>query len=172
MRIHQLFRVLLCFLYLQSWDALAQEVSEYELKVAYIYNFALFTTWPSESNTAIVFCIFRQDPLSSAIEALQGRKIRNRPITIRKIILPEEVHTCDLIFLGATQSEAFPKVLELIKNSNILTITDSTDQLRKEMAINMAFEDKRLIFEVNLASARRANLQFSSKLLNLTKSQH
>jgi hypothetical protein len=172
MNIQPLLRILLCLLYFHVTAVQSQEVSEYELKVAYLYNFALFTKWPTESSGALVFCVFRQDPLSGPLEVLQSRKIRNRPITLRRIISPEEVHTCDLIFLGATESDVFPKVLELIKTSNILTITDSTDLLRKEMAINMAFEDKRLIFEVNLASARRANLTFSSKLLNLAKSVH
>ena len=171
MKIQQVLGIL-CFLCVQTFSVQAQEVSEYELKVAYLYNFALFTTWPGESNAAMVFCVFRQDPLSAPLEALQGRRVRNRPIELRRIISPEEISTCDLLFLSATESDIFPKVLELIKTSNILTVTDSTDSLRKEMAINMAFEDKRLIFEVNQAIARRANLTFSSKLLNLARSVH
>ncbi len=163
-------RVVCCFFCFLALGLQAREVSEQDLKAAYLYNFALFTTWPTESSAAMVFCVFKRDTLSASLEALQGKKIRNRPITVRRIDAPEEVHACDVVFLGAGESEVFPKVLEVINDSNILTVTDSSDALRRQMAINMAFEGNKLIFEVNLVSARRANLTFSSKLLNLAKS--
>ncbi len=163
-------KVVFCLFCFLALDAQAQGVSEHDLKAAYLYNFALFTTWPAETGAAMVFCVFVQDPLSGPLEALQGKKVRSRPIILRRINSPEEVRTCDVMFLGAGESEVFMKVLEAINDSNILTVTDSPDPLRRQMAINMAFEGNRLIFEVNMSSAHRAKLTFSSKLLNLARS--
>ncbi len=147
----------------------AQEVSEHELKAAYLYNFALLTTWPTESGAAMIFCAWEHDPLGMQLGALQTRKVRNRPIIMKWISVPEEARTCDVLYLDAVQHEALPKVVEAVRDSSILTVTDSSDPRRTEMVINMRVEGNRLVFDVNMASARRARLSLSSRLLSLAR---
>lgn len=148
-------------------------MSEYELKAAYLYNFALFTTWPvdrmTEDGAAMVFCVLGQPSLAASLAALQTRKIRDRPIVVRQIVAPEEGRACHVLYLDA-EHEALPKVLAVVRAAGTLTVTDAPPPLRRETVINMALEGNRLVFDVNLASARREGLTLSSKLLKLARS--
>ena len=64
---------------LLSLPANAAQVDEYELKTVYLYNFALFTIWPSNvfpEGNSIVICTMGNDQFGSHIEQLQGRTVR------------------------------------------------------------------------------------------------
>jgi hypothetical protein len=148
----------------------AGTVPEYELKAAYLYNFALLTTWPTESAAPMIFCVLEHDPLSTQLALLQARKIHNRSIIVKEIVMPEEARACDVLYLDAVQHEVLLAIVDIVRNASILTVTDSLDSARTELVINMRLEASRLVFDVNMASARRAKLTFSSKLLNLAKS--
>jgi hypothetical protein len=149
-------------------------VSEYDLKAAYLYNFALFTTWPAEKlaedGSAVVFCVIAQDAQAASINGLQDKKIRDRSILVRYIVTPEDARACHVLFIGANGMESMPKMLEAVRDNATLTVTDLPDPVRKEAVISMAIENSRLTFDVNLLSARRARLSLSSKLLKLARS--
>lgn len=149
-------------------------VSEYELKAAYLYNFALFTTWPPEKmaadGSALVFCVIAQDAQVASISGLQSKKIRDRSILVRPIISPEDGRGCHVLFIGANGAEILPKLLEIVRDAATLTVTDIADSALRDTIISMAIENGRLAFDVNLLNARRARLTLSSKLLKLARS--
>lgn len=155
---------------------MAEEVSEYELKAAYLYNFALFTTWPADrladSGAPMTFCVLGQTPLAGALTDLQARKIRGRNIVVKQIAAAEDGRTCHVLFLGAGEHEKSPKMMEAVRDSGTLTVSDSFDPLSSDAVINMMIENGRLVFDVNLPGARRARLTLSSKLLKLARSVH
>ncbi|MNL86350.1 hypothetical protein D3C87_2150180 [compost metagenome] len=49
----------------------------------------------------------------------------------------------------------------------VLTITDATGFADRGIMIEMRRQGPRIVFDVNLAAARRVNLDFSSRLLKL-----
>ncbi len=84
--------------------------------------------------------------------------------------MPEDARTGDVLYLDASEHKALPKVEKVVHELSILTVTDSLDPLRTEMVINMRLEDNKLVFDVNMPSARWAWLSLSFKLLSLAKS--
>jgi hypothetical protein len=162
-----------CMTGFAAWAMPPTAVSEYELKAAYLYNFALFTTWPQErmeeKDASLVFCVFAQDAQAASIAGLQARKIRDRSIQVRKIEVPEDGRGCHVLFFGAKSTEGIPSILEVVRDTGTLTVTDVPDSTRKEAVISMAIENGRLAFDVNLFNARRARLTLSSKLLKLAR---
>lgn len=163
---------------LATHACVAAEVSEYELKAAYLYNFALFTTWPADrladTSAAMTFCVLGQTPLASALTGLQARKIRDRHIVVKQVVSPEEGRHCHVLFIGAGEYEKLPQVMEAVRDSGTLTVTDVLvpSISSSETAISMMIENGRLVFDVNLPSAQRARLTLSSKLLKLARSVH
>lgn len=162
-----------CVMGFEAWAMPPAAVSEYELKAAYLYNFAMFTTWPQErmeeKDSALVFCVFAQDAQAASIAGLQARKIRDRSIRVRQIETPEDGRGCHVLFFGAKSTEAIPSILEVVRDTGTLTVTDVADSIRKEAVISMAIENGKLAFDVNLLNARRARLTLSSKLLKLAR---
>ena len=162
-----------CLMAVKAYAMPPVAVSEYELKAAYLYNFALFTTWPSEKmaadGSAVVFCVIAQDAQVASISGLQSKKLRDRSILVRPIVSPEDGRGCHVLFIGANGAEVLPKLLEVVRDAGALTVTDIADFARKDAVISMAIENGRLAFDVNLLNARRARLTLSSKLLKLAR---
>lgn len=148
-------------------------VAESEMKAAYLYNFAMFTTWPTDKNIQegpLLFCVYADETQLSSITALQARKIRDRSIQIKRVELVEEVAGCHVLFVGNKSADLVPKLLDSVRDSATLTVTDVLDAAKKNAVISMSLENGRLAFDVNLQRARNAKLTLSSKLLKLARS--
>jgi hypothetical protein len=167
-------------------------VEEYELKTAYIYNFALFTSWPQdwppETGGTMAICTIGLDQFGSALDQLQGRKIRGKRLIVRRSVTLQEAPTCHMLYIALSEQENMTKINEAISSSSVLTISDvpvepqkknsekpptktlsEHDQLMQKSIVTLAIDNKRLIFEVDSMAAKLARLSMSSKLLHLAR---
>lgn len=148
-------------------------VAEHELKAAYLYNFAVFTTWPADRSAqegALNFCVYAGETQAVSLSALQARKIRERSIQIRQVLTPEDTAGCHVLFVGGKSVDEALPMLEAVRDSATLSVTDISDMARNFAVISMVLDKGKLAFDVNLQNARRARLVLSSKLLNLARS--
>jgi hypothetical protein len=148
-------------------------VAEHELKAAYLYNFAVFTTWPTERSAqegALNFCVYAGERQAASLGSLQGRKIRERSIQVRQVLTPAETIGCHVLFVGGKSADEAMPMLEAVRDSATLSVTDAPDMAPNSAVISMALDRGKLAFDVNLQNARRARLVLSSKLLNLARS--
>jgi hypothetical protein len=58
-------------------------------------------------------------------------------------------------------------LLQQLAATPVLTITDSTGLADRGIMIEMRRQGPRIVFDVNLAAARKANIDFSARLLKL-----
>src|SRR5271157_5811294 len=70
--------------------ALPQTALEYEVKAAFLLNFAKFVEWPSsafaDSDSPIAICILGKDPFGHTIDELvQGEAANGRKLMVRRI---------------------------------------------------------------------------------------
>ena len=165
----------------------AEQVSEYELKTAYLYNFALFVTWPAENGKAITICTIGEDRFGSSIEQLHNRKVRNKHLVVRRAIDLEQAPACHMLYIAESERHNMPVILESLRGSSVLTISDAPFEgaaLKEEgdvlaaavsagmplrSIITLILENKKLMFEVDSAAAKQAGLTMSSRLLFLAK---
>ena len=84
-----------------GWGACAQTsqaIPEYTMKAAYLYNFALLTTWPTSAPTGpFTLCLYGQDTFGPALEALNGKEVNGQTIQVRHIERVENALQCRLI---------------------------------------------------------------------------
>ncbi|NBQ71282.1 MAG: YfiR family protein, partial [Nitrosomonadaceae bacterium] len=67
-------------------DVQADEAAEYTLKAAFLYNFAIFTTWPDRTTDNFNLCIYGKDPFSQDLDSLMRKKnINERKVIIHRI---------------------------------------------------------------------------------------
>lgn len=183
------FSLMLVILVCRPIMACAESVQEYELKTAYLYNFALFTLWPQdwspETGNSMSICTIGQDQFGPALDQLQGRKVREKRLIVHRAVSLEEAHTCHVLYIAVSEQENMAKIYETLRNSSVLTVTDfnaalpmrnmisttsdSAEIMPTKGIINMAVENQRLVFEVDTKGARQARLVMSSKLLHLAK---
>jgi hypothetical protein len=142
------------------------QVDEDTLKAAFVYNFALYTTWPMpvRDATALTVCVPRTSTLAPALRALSGKSVQTRVLTVREIDVEATGSGCDVRV--ATVSTAAP----MKREAGVLTVCDCDDTIETSGAVVMLVrEGSRLRFDVDLGAASASGLSLSSKLLKLAR---
>jgi hypothetical protein len=147
--------------------AFAGDLPEYRLKAAFLFNFAVFTEWPTETPATLSLCIVGKDPFGEEIDALQGKAVGERHIAVRKGVAPDAVASCQIVFITDSAHGALAGVLQGLHGLSVLTVADSPGAAAQGVALNMSVVNSRVSFEANLEAARAARLNLSSKLLRL-----
>lgn len=152
--------------------AAAQAVPEYELKAAFIYNFALFVDWPAEARKGDTFhlCVAGRGPMESALDALQGKPVKSQRLIVRRIGGAQDPSDCHMLYIAPAEEMHLTRLLELAEGRPILSVGDAEGFSQRGVMINLSMRQNRLIFDINLNSTRRAGLAMSSRLLNLANS--
>ena len=154
--------------------AQSQEVSEYQVKAAFLYNFAKFVEWPPDASRdlsdPLTICIVGRDPFGTVLdEAVQGKTISGHKLVIRRSKAGQSWKGCQIAFISSSEGKDLPSVLEGSKRSGVLTVGDTEGFAQRGGMINFVVEQERVHFEVNVEAAERAGLKISSKLLSLAK---
>lgn len=150
----------------------AQPVPEYELKAAFVYNFALFTEWPADQvfeGGAMNICINPLSPLRQSLGSLREKLIKGKRIVVRQVGTPNDLRTCQVLFLDSGDREHWSDIRKTLADSSVLTITDDEEIAHDGSIIALSFERNRMVFDINLRAARQARLVLSSKLLRLAR---
>jgi hypothetical protein len=147
--------------------ARADELPEYRLKAAFIYNFIAFTEWPSDTGPTLNLCIHGQDPFGAEIDGLQGKVAQGRSIALQRKASIDALRGCQVVFIAASAQEHLPKVLDALRGQPVLTVADSAGAMRRGVALNMNVVAGKVTFEANVQAARAVSLALSSKLLRL-----
>lgn len=158
---------------LPRWAA-ADPIPEYEMKAAYLYNFAAFTEWPasvskSTAPNPVRLCILGGDNFGGALEKLA--RTQNNRIRIQLSYLADisNASNCHMLFINNSDIKNAADIVKHLENSPILTVSDSEELFRAGLMIGLFLEDKRLTFDVNYARAGDAQLTISSKLLRVAR---
>ncbi|MCP5245621.1 MAG: YfiR family protein [Burkholderiales bacterium] len=155
------------FFQLHASPVIESQVNEYGVKAAFIFNFIAFTHWPDSSDQELNLCIYGNDYFGQEIDQLQKKPVNNSAIKTLRLTDIEKIEACQVLFISKSAIGGLPAILKKIYNKPILTIADSQDAASQGVIINMMLIENKIKFEINLKSARDADLQISSKLLQL-----
>ncbi|MEP7308338.1 MAG: YfiR family protein [Acidobacteriota bacterium] len=151
----------------------AQDVTEPALKAAFIYNFAIFTTWPAGTVPAagpLVMCVIGDAAVGDALEQMvKGRVIAGRTITVSLVPVGGPRRVCHAEYVSGVTAGQLAQIIAGVRDAPVLTISDLDGFTTAGGIVQLFFENSRLRFNVKLESAKRADLQISSKLLVLSK---
>jgi len=141
------------------------QVQDVALKAAYIYNFALFTTWPQDVASASRFdvCATPETPLWDSLEKLNGKAVEGRPWTLVDLALASPGQCRIVVLSGAAPlygTEA---------GMSALVIDDGSVLGPSAAAIKLVNEHEHIRFDVDTRKASFSGLTFSSKLLRLAR---
>lgn len=140
---------------------------ETELKVAFLYNFALYTQWPLVPAQGLVLCVLGHDDLGTALDAIANRQINNKPILVHRLDAPADLSDCHLVYLPGVPDAKSVNTTRGLHDKPVLSVTDAATE--EWAMIRLGHNGNRLVFDVNNTSARAAGLVLSSKLLRLAR---
>ena len=152
-----------------AWAA-AQPAPEYEAKAAFIYNIALFTSFPQAEGGTLRVCVLGRDPFDGALQALQGKPVGTAVLAVEHVRSAQEaMQRCRLLFIGDSESDNLPALAQAGRDAAVLTIADLPGAARRGGMLELQVQERRISFEFNGAAARAANIALSSKVLRLAK---
>jgi hypothetical protein len=147
--------------------ARADELSEFQLKAAFLYNFALFTEWPPDVGTTLNLCIEGRNPFGPEIDALQGKAVGRRRIALQRGPAGGSLPACHIVFISRSAIPDLPETLLTLRGAAALTVADGPGTTLQGVVISMAVTGDKITFAANLKAAHAARLNLSSKLLSL-----
>jgi hypothetical protein len=152
----------------------AQSAGEYQVKAAFLFNFAKFVEWPPDtfprSDGSLQICVLGQDPFGLEFEQsivekiVQGHKI--------KVTHPDDVpqaRECQILFIASSEKQRMRDILEGLKGASVLTVADMPGFIQSGGIINFVLDQERVRFEINLKAAELAHLRLSARLLTVAK---
>ncbi len=143
----------------------AEQPSEYRLKVAFLYNFAMYTEWPKQSSQYLDYCIYGDDPFGEHIKHLHQKKVDQQEIVVKYPQNLDALPTCHVVFITRSVINNLDDILKLLNGKPILTIADSPGSCQQGIMLNMAISGGKVIFEANLSAAKQNGLRLSAQLL-------
>jgi hypothetical protein len=147
---------------------------EYQVKAAFLYNFAKFVEWPqgafASPTDPIGICIVGQNPFGSTLEKMvQGKMVGDRTFAVRRFPDTLQASQCQILFIGAAEWRRTRALLEAVKSTGILTVGESDDFTALGGIISFRLDGPRVRIKVDLQTAEQAKLRISSKLLSLAE---
>ena len=164
------WRWLLAFWLLAACTLQAGQPKEYEVKAAFLFNFAKFVDWPAKAFTQdsapVVFGILGEDPFGKSLPAIVEREtVKGRKIEIRHYQAGDDFSGCHILFVSRSEGQRAKEILEQATLRATLTVGDAEDFSAQGGMINFVLVDQTVRFDINLEAAARAGLKISSKLL-------
>lgn len=137
------------------------------LKAAFLYNFALYTSWPPPPPNVVTLCAIGRDELGAAFDALASKQADGKPVQVRRIDSAAEARGCHVLYVPESSAGNLTALSRGLASQPVLLVSDAGN-LDASMILIEA-EGNRLVFSVNLGRLRHAGLDVSSKLLRLAR---
>jgi len=150
----------------------AQGSREYEIKAAFLYNFAKFVTWPDEAfadvQSPFVIGVLGQDPFDETLKSIEGKVAQDRKIIIKRFNSEKDIDICHILFISSSEKNRLNQIFNNgLSGKNILTIGDMTQFTQSGGIINFILQNNMIRFEISQKSVQRTGLSLSSQLLKL-----
>lgn len=147
----------------------AQELPEYQIKAAFLYNFIAFTEWPALLGNSIQLCVYGTNPFGEHLNKLQGKGVAQRSLTVRHTGSANELQNCQIVFVTREVISNLSRVIDQLGEKPALLVAEFPGATRQGAMLNFVVEEGRVQFEVNVRTAEAKGLSFSSKMLRLAK---
>lgn len=146
--------------------------TEYQVKAAYLYNFARFVEWSGNSlsvdDKLFKVCVLGQDPFGATLDStFTNASIDRKNVTVMRISKPDEVDDCRILFISSSENPRLEQVLGSLSKKTVLTVSDIPRFADRGGMIEFVPDGGKVRFAVNLTSAEDAGISLSSELLKV-----
>lgn len=146
---------------------------EYEVKAAFLFNFAKFVEWPAgklTTNSApIRFGVLgRSDDFAADFrKTLEGKTIDSHPVALEFYSDELPASAPHILFVSKSERRNFRRILATLKGQPVLTVSEEDGFCEAGGMINFRLDGKKIRFEINQKAAEQSQLRMSSKLLRV-----
>ena len=148
--------------------------SEYEVKAAYIFNFAKFIEWPPHSfqnnYEPFILGILGNDPFGESLEkVINKRLIHGRTVEIKRMKNLTENESLHILFISSSERKKTRYLIQSLEELPVLTIGEISEFNRLGGIIQFFLEENSVLFRLNVEAAKISGLLISSQLLEVAR---
>ena len=145
---------------------------EYEVKAAFLLNFARLVEWPSrvtpKGADPIVVSVIGSEQVERSIAAGVGENsVDEHRVVVRTIESADDLPGTHILFVSREEPEDLDVILAAARSQAALAVGETPGFANRGGVINFFTSEKKLRFEINPDAARDAGLKVSSRLLRL-----
>jgi hypothetical protein len=156
----------------------AAVAGEYDMKAAYLFNFAKFINWPEGSfvqeDQPIQICVLGRDDFGGALERVsRGRGVQGREVEVKKLMGgggdDAKARSCNILFVSCSEAGREMELLSALMGQPIVTVGEVDGFTEYGGVFNYISEGTRIRFELNRKAAEANGLSVSSRLVRLAQ---
>lgn len=148
------------------------QVTDVEVKAAFLYNFAKYTQWPTlgEPPDTFEIAVLGVDPFGAVLDQIvRGKTVHDRPVVVRRIARPEELGQARILYVSDSEADLLPRILQQAEGAAVLTVGEMSRFATRGGVIQLRTESGRVRLDLNLEAAERARLRISSELAKIAR---
>jgi hypothetical protein len=154
--------------------AVAQSASEYQVKAAFLFNFAKFVEWPADAFSAadapLQICVLGADPFGRDFEqVIEDKAVNGHRLEVAHPEGVPQARACQILFIASSEKQRVREILRGLTGVGVLTVGDTPGFAKMGGVINFVLDENRVRFEINVKAAERAHLKLSARLLTVAK---
>jgi len=146
---------------------------EYQVKLAYLYKFALYVTWPdgewAHSQDALVIGILGDDPFGAALDRVAEKRPDGKQVIVKHFASWNHYEPCDILFISrGIPPEALAGASKRIGNQPVLIVGDSLGPAFREAVFDFYLDaENRVGIKMNVDAAKRRRVRADARLLQV-----
>jgi len=153
--------------------ARADEASEYQVKAAFLYNFAKFVEWPDRAfsgpDAPFVIGVLGDDPFGDALDSIKGKTVKEHTVVVKRMSGISDAGSCQVLFISSSEEGRLEEIISTLGQGPVLLVGDMDRFARRGGMIKFLVENNKIAFEINAEAAKQAGLTISSQLLKLAR---
>src|ERR1700674_3171133 len=125
-RLGRILRVLgLVMLFLSDTRAQSPTAGEYQVKAAFLFNFAKFVEWPlgsfSDASAPLRICVLGRNPFGEELRNITKEKtVNGRKLDLHQVLDPQVARTCHILFIASSEKARLKQLSEGLRGSDAL----------------------------------------------------
>lgn len=165
------FLIVLCLVSGASADESSQE---YQVKAAFLVNFARFISWPegafSPARPDFSLCIIGKNQFGSALTGLDEKRIDGRRISIEHISTFQLASSCHMLYVESSEEKNYRANAASLAHKPLVTVSDISGFADIGGGIEFVSQGSKLSFIINRSSMIQNGIQVRAALLDLALS--
>lgn len=148
-------------------DAIVADKNNVE--AAFLYNFALFTEWPSLPADEFRICVLGSETMLTALEPVKKKQLKEHPVSVTNISSAIQARSCQVLFIGESGHHSIDSLSKQIGNEPVLVVAEEDGYDPNNVIIVLVKQQGRISFKINRTAALANSLSLSSKILKLAQ---
>jgi hypothetical protein len=163
----RLFLVMLLLLVAQL--KVKAQTTDYKFQSMFIFNFTKYVDWPSnyKSGDFVIGVVGNKSVVNDLELMTKEKKVGNQKIVVARYSSLSDFSKCNVLFFTEGSLLSFASVLDKLKETPTLIITEKEGLLEKGSFINFISIGGKMKFELNTAGAEKAGLKIDRTLVGL-----